>query len=442
VSSREVALGASTKPWRGWDATWMSRMVEPMVASGNAARLASELESELHYSEHKSLPVGVPLMLSSQAADYVSQVSTAYRRLILQVVNVHPRDARVRRVLATPPQLRADMQRAEATEREHLDLMRVDFLPQADGSLRILETNANCPGGLLFVGHTARAWRAQLDSGADQPPRMPLEDPDWLYRWLTAVAGRALDTVALFCTPGGNRLELDLYALALACFGVEVFEASPTDVCFDGLRARVGTWPVPVGYLKVGIQDFIRMRPEADDFVRAVRSGALFVQNGQRARWIGDSKLCLAVLSDPALADLFDAADYELVRPLIPWTRNIALCDTDTLDTISRRPTDFVIKHPLDTRGRNVVIGTDVEPAEWQRVVAMAVRRGWVVQERLSTTSLPAQWNPYEDGSEVHHDLAVAVADKRVVGALARSSRDNKLNVAGTGRFHPVLFGR
>lgn len=424
--------------WSGWDLQWMADMVEPTVSSGAAAALLNDLEHELDYADDKPLPVGAPLKLSTAAIEYIEAVSAAYHRLILQVIHMHANDDRVKSIIGTPAELMADLRSAEQGMQPHLDLMRIDFLPQQDGSLRILETNANCPGGLLFAGHTTRAWRSQLGDGF--PPPFPLEHPDWLYNWLIAAAGQSPDTVALFRIPGGNRLELDLYAEVLSRFGVHVFEASPTEVTFNGFRPRVCACDVSVGYLKVGMQDFLRLRPQEDDFVSAVRSGRLFVQNGQRARWVGDSKLCLAVLSDPDLADLFDSADYSLVRPLVPWTRNLALCSDDTVALVATHHSDFVIKHPLDTRGRGVFIGADMDPAGWQRVVALGVAGGWVVQEMLPTTSLPAAWNP-NGGDALHHDLAVVVAGGRMAGALARSSTARKLNVAGNGRFHPVLMG-
>ena len=68
-------------------------------------------------------------------------------------------------------------------------------------------------------------------------------------------------------------------------------------------------WPVfDTAYLKLGMREFGRLRRELASFVEAVRSGALFVQNGQRGRWIGDNKLCLAVLSDSRFRDPFPPA--------------------------------------------------------------------------------------------------------------------------------------
>lgn len=428
--------------WPGWDAGWMREVIEPLIDSGTAQRLLASIEDGSGYSPPKPVPAGVPLKLTESSGAFVRGVVEAYHRLITRIVVLHAEDERVRRVIASPATLADDLERSEASEEPMINLMRVDLLPRPDGGIRILETNANCPGGVLYAGMTARSWRSVLPERHRQPVvTNPLEDEDWLFTWLAETVGdRSLHAVALLRRDGGNRLELDVFADVLGRHGIDAFEASPCDVSFDGHTVRLMGRTLEVGYLKLGMQDCLEIWPRLGDFRSAVGHGALFVPNGQRSRWVGDSKLCLAVLSDPRFAAAFDGADYETVRQAIPWSRNLALCDRSTLDRISGNRDRYVLKHPLDTRGRGVFIGADAAPkGEWEAMIARGVKSNWLVQEFLAPVTLPIAWIPGGD-TELNHDLAVFVANGATVGAFVRSSPESKLNVAGNGKFHPAFL--
>ncbi|TDV57485.1 hypothetical protein [Actinophytocola oryzae] len=156
------------------------------------------------------------------------------------------------------------------------------------------------------------------------------------------------------------------------------------------------------------------------------------MQNGLRGRLIGDNKLCLAVLSDPRFADLFTPADYTRVQAAIPWSRNIATCDAATLRTIRDRPEDYVLKRPLDTRGRGVVIGR--EATDWADAVNTALVERWLVQEYCSTTVLPV------DSGGLRHDLTLGAVNGRLASVFARVGTEERLNIARSSRPHPVFL--
>ncbi len=100
----------------------------------------------------------------------------------------------------------------------------------------------------------------------------------------------------------------------------------------------------------------------------------------------------------------------------------------------------FVLKRPLDTRGRGVVIGREVPSAsEWYAAVTHARRQGWLVQEFCTSTAVEADF----DSRRFHnHDVSVGAINGAVAGALLRSSDELRMNVARTGRLHPVFWGR
>lgn len=381
---------------------------------------------------------GPPLLLRPGWRERLDGFVAAYHRLIQAIVAAYPDDPRLRRVLAWPSALTPDAAVAHAPVADRVQLLRLDTLPQADGTLKVLETNANCPAGLGLNGARAARWRPLLRArGVPVPPPLPAEGPHWAARWLLTAAERETGvrpaTVALLCPEGANRTELAHYAAALGRSGVTVLEADPREVRADGGRVRVRGRPVSCAYAKIGMRDLARLRPEIEPYVRAVRSGALFVQNGLRGRLVGDNKLCLAVLSDPRFADLFPPGDHARMRHHIPWSRNIALCDAATVRAVRAQPQRYVLKHPLDTRGRGVIVGRAA--ADWSAAVDRAVHESWLVQEYCSPPVLVG------DGGAAHrYDLALGSVDGRLVSLFSRlgDGDPDRLNVALGGRPHPV----
>ncbi|WP_235619286.1 hypothetical protein [Embleya scabrispora] len=401
-----------------------------------------ELTRSLTFKEGASqrrLPMGLPLCLRAGLRGELDAFVAAYHRMIETILRAWDHDPRLRRVLTVPEPLRGEI----AAARDHrVHVMRLDLLPHPDGGLRVLETNANCPGGFMTAGRGRAAWRPLLTRhGIALPPSLPTDTPTWPGTWLTDLARRHTGirprTIALLCPRGANRNELEDYEAGLTAIGLRVLHADPRDlhIAPDDTVVAAGT-SIRHAYAKISTRDLLDMGADAFPYLRAVRERALFVQNGIRGRFLGDNKLCLAVLSDPQFADLFPAADHRRVHPTIPWSRNIALCDDADLRAIARDRERYVLKRPLDTRGRGVLIGRETPPAQWTAAVEHALESAWLVQEYVPTARPPAT----PPDSNLRHDLCLGAVDGKLVTAVTRAGRDERLNVALSARPHPVYL--
>ncbi|MFD9425643.1 MULTISPECIES: hypothetical protein [unclassified Streptomyces] len=384
-------------------------------------------------------PQGIPLRLHVGWGQRLGAFVAAYHRLIERVVACHGADEELRRVIGVPRELAEAVRDARDTR---VHLLRADVLPQMEGGLRVLETNANCPAGLYRSGRGRAGWRPLLAAhGLRLPAPLPTDAHEWAGRWLLDLAERHTgvrpDTVAVLCPHGANRLDVDAFLTGLRRIGVRALAGDPRELRAGPRGVLLHGEPVHHAYAKIGMQDLLRMSRDIQPYLRAVREGTLFVQNGLRGRVIGDNKLCLAVLSDPRFAGLFPAQDYALVRPATPWSRNIARCDVATVHRIRAGRDRYVLKRPLDTRGRGVVIGKDVMTVgTWQEAVSRAITQGWLVQEYCPAPriSLDDRAQPYR------YDLALGAVDGRLVGAFSRLGTQERLNVARTGQLHPLYL--
>lgn len=439
-----VQISAPVRSWPGLDEVFRDT-VRSEAASPKTVAFQAHVAETLRTVRGKPCILGYPI---SVAADYTRRLASfakAYHHAIETIVRAWHDDDRVRKFLWTPQSLQHDIQRDANAANGRIHLCRLDLHLDSSGGFRVLETNANCPAALMSSGIAGSQWREFLShAGVQIPDPLDHEWPEWTAQWFienaTVETGSPPDLVALVRESGGNRLELPGIAAEFARAGIDTMEIDPRHIQSKNGHANYHGRPFRHGYLKLGIQAFTRLRPDIDRFVSAVRRRMLFVQNGLHGRLIGDNKLCLAILSDPKFEYLFDASVVEAIKNHVPWSRSIAQCSAGRLRDIQRTRSTYVLKHPFDTRGRGVVIGRAIKThAEWARYVDAAINENWVVQRFSETTELDV--TPGSDFPD-RHDLCLGLINGKLSGAFARSGADLRLNLARSGRMHPVFMAR
>ncbi|MDJ1131631.1 hypothetical protein [Streptomyces iconiensis] len=340
-------------------------------------------------------------------------------------------DEELRDFLAVPPVLRRWVLDQPDPAGLSVDLCRLDLLGDTLGTVRVLEFNASCPGGVLSAGMLNRFWRESSLSPLLEEwalPEAPIERPTWFADWLLryglshGLAEEETHRVGLFRPPHGTTFEFGLMTDQLRALGRKVVELDPADP--EPARG------VRLGYLKYIPVD-ARPAAEWDTFCDRVRRGDLAVPNVPGERWVAENKLCLAALSDPRFRRLFTDPQRATLDALVPYSRKLG--DGITEDEAVRERALLVLKAPYSCRGQSVLIGADTAPEEWERAVRDPARKGWLVQEKVSTPALETAEGPY------FRDLVVPVLEGRVIGYGSRMSHGHLLNTARGGGT-PVLF--
>jgi hypothetical protein len=122
---------------------------------------------------------------------------------------------------------------------------------------------------------------------------------------------------------------------------------------------------------------------------RVFKAGGVCLFNGPGAM-ILDNRQNLALLSEHAESDRFDAEERALIRSHIPWTRITRPGTVEyqgerasLTDLVLARRESMVLKHVNSTAGKLVYVGAFLSPAEWAETVRKAFSQaGWIVQER------------------------------------------------------------
>jgi len=423
--------------WEGFCPSFWNDVVSLSAKDSTSQRLAAL--DKYTFSGQKQYPFGLPVMVRQQNTKSLEVFYDCYVQLLDIIISNYRNNETLRQYIALPDPLKEMAMRAPESG-DQIDLCRLDFFLGPTGDFKLLETNANCPGGLIYSGIAAHIWRNIIHDREIAIPTF-YETPTWMADWFLEKLGGQLNDdrfVPILREAGGHELELSTHREQFMARGIDCELVDPTELTSRNGLLFWNERQISIGYQKIGVPEFCRMSGNMNDYIDGLLDGTFRIQNGLLGRWVGDNKLCLAVLSDPRFEDLFPDHLLEKVRPHIPWSRNVAWCSSDELDELRKNRRKYVLKRPLDTRGRGVIIGRDVADSdEWTRYVNDSIKQEWLCMEYVPTTSIQRH---DLNGEFVRHDLAVSAIDGQLVGGYVRSSKDERVNVALNGRLHPLFF--
>lgn len=336
---------------------------------------------------------------------------------------------------------------------QHLDYLvgRSDLLQTRDG-FRCLEFNVSARIGGFQNGYLARNLRVPVldhflaESGAE-------------VRWFDVV--RRLQAHCIGCVLRHFRLPevniavqvngIDELALRTQAEFEEAFHAvlaglggvrgSVQMATPDDLEARGGM--LYLGDTRIHLVLETNSGPSTPATYRCWMNDAVLLLDGPLTPILAD-KRNLALLSELADSDLFDEAERQLIRQVVPWTRRLSSISVagrpapglGAADLIERQA-ELVIKRATGSGGTEVVLGAGVGGADWSRHVQTALAQGdWIVQERLESLlylyqlgdrgSFPHEviWGPMTFGDRYGGDtMRVAPIGKPGVVNASRGAR-------------------
>jgi hypothetical protein len=279
-------------------------------------------------------------------------------------------------------------------------LGRADLVRTPDG-FQLVEFNTSSSLGSFEFGELCRATLSDPSFHDFAEDKLYYVDPlGEMSESLTRLAGLSLadrPTVALVdwvSSPVAVNASLFIDLMVDRGFRVLSCTVADLDLTSAGLTAHGER--IDVVYrtflLKTAAED-----PDAgqrlDVLERAVRAGAVTVFTPLNADLYG-TKAALAMLSDPAHADRFTAAERKLMDRVLPWTRSMTGAgrtpaeDGGSLaDFVRRHRGDLVLKPSIGHAGRGVVAGWLVSQAEWDALVETSDTGDYIVQRRAQSVA-------------------------------------------------------
>lgn len=333
------------------------------------------------------------------------------------------------------------------------------YLVPGEERFQILENNTDCPAGVIFTGRvydvirripSVQAYLQELPPLRDEPIHGTdafvsiLQDTYAEFR-----PGTPLRRVAILQVRGKASPEVREMTQVFVDRGLQAVIADPRDLVYKDGRLFADGVELQLIWNKINTADFIPLLPEleaAQDFLEACRDQAVCHMNSFQARFITESKLCMAYLCDPQFAHHFTAQERQLIARHIPWARKLTdgqveyrgeQVDLFTLAVEQRE--QLVLKTSYDIRGEGVVLGVQTDPKRWEELLKECWDRDYIVQERVPAPEVPV---PAPDGvgfawKKCSADLFMFGG--RFQGFGSKLSDELKVNIFQGGSKQPIL---
>jgi diaminobutyrate-2-oxoglutarate transaminase len=188
--------------------------------------------------------------------------------------------------------------------------------------------------------------------------------------------------------------------------------------------------------------------PDVFDYLKAIQHNAVCSVNPLVSQLITEDKSILAFLSDPQHAHYFTEEERSIIYRHVPWTRIFTAQRTtnpqgeiiDLLEYVSESQASLVLKPANLTRGEGVVIGPEVNRAEWQQAMKVGLANSYIVQEWLQLPEIEVLWPDRTSTTSMYYGLDFYLFGGRLVGFQSRACDKSIINVGQGGCLLPVLI--
>ena len=328
-------------------------------------------------------------------------------------------------------------------------LSRLDAFLSPEGP-RFIEINSDAPAGLGYGDRMATAFLALPCFQEFARRRRVTYHPS---------AGAVVEAVMNAAPPAARTVAIVDFAEvktrgdqailqeAFADRGLVCVLADPREMAVRGNALWAGEARVDVIYRRAVLSELLEQAEAVGPFLQAYERGLATFVNSFRCR-LSEDKAFFALLTDEAFAPLLSAAERELVARCVPWTRRVgerrtwrAGREVDLLPHVAQHREEMVLKPAHGYGGREVLIGDETAPAEWERALQAACAEPWVVQERVA---IPEEVFPTcASGTLAFSPFKLNVnpfyAAGLEVGAVARASQASVINVSAGGGSVPTF---
>ncbi len=427
----------------------------------SARRLESELRrTNLVFGDRPICRVLRPFFLTRCEADRlnsdVNALASAFRKL-LRVLETDPRYRGLLRLTAAEEEtLAADRQGIEPDQ-----IARIDGFLVRDGAFKVIEYNAESPGGIAFgemlvkffrelpvMEAFTKEYRTSTVSGLALTLRQLLE----VHRQRLGARAHPNPTIAVVDWKSApTRREFEICAEFFTSQGCPSRVIEPNELRYENGRLTAGDFAIDVVYKRVLVGDLVKSGGASHPLVRALKDGAIACASGFRVHLLFRKEL-FAFFWDDRLWPSFDERERAAIRRCVPWSRIVEDVSVDAgggrtaslLDVIRRRREQLVLKPTDAYGGAGVVLGWHVSQSEWETAIAAAQRAPHLVQDRVE---IPHETFPVDHGGKVEYESFFADISPYIwggresIGFGGRLASGELLNVtAGGGSAVPVFI--
>lgn len=388
-----------------------SRMV---VSSGNRLdeeirELEGRLENDGYVYRNKPFQLYPRVViLSSSDREWIRIEAEKLLAILEKVIRLYEEDTATREYFMLD-EAASRLVRIDPGYERKIRISRFDtYLVPGEEGFKVLENNTDCPAGVIFTGRVNSVLR-QIPSLSRYLNNIPplyeegIHKPDAFINELTSAfaefsSGSRLRSMAILQLENRVSLEVKEMVKLLRQSGVEAVVTDPRQLSYREGKLYAENQRIELIWNKINTADFIPLLDDFDalsDFIWACEDLAVCHVNSFQARFITESKLCLAYLSDPAFRKHFTEEECRILDKHIPWARKLSAMSSEDNDEQAFRKLfklhreKLVLKTAYDIRGDGVVIGLSTPQEKWEQLIDQYWDKPYIVQELIAAPEIP-----------------------------------------------------
>lgn len=333
-----------------------------------------------------------------------------------------------------------------------IHLARFDVIENKNGKFKILETNCDCPGGMVFNAIIKEELNKLelFEHTFKDVVEQSIDNKSTFFRSMiesyNEVTGQTPHTIGLMTSrfrPIEN--EINLMIKVANDIGINAIHIKAQDLECKNNKLCMKNNIIDLVYHKIDayVKDdtgllkyclYNKSIYEVAAYMESISKKEIVYFNSFPSIFLAENKKILALLKDPYYKALFSKDELTAIDEFCPETFCLYNNDKELRDKVHHiivNKDKYVIKSALDTRGRSVYIGKNISINDWRALVNKAIDMPYIVQEYIDSVKeeviLPASFVH----EPMYTTLAVFLLKGIPSGLFVRSSKNDITNVIG-----------
>lgn len=354
-----------------------------------------------------------------------------------------------------------DLIALEIRKLPQIQLMRYDAILDTKGNWSFIETNTNCPGGVIHCAKIRDAWKTSTVGKETceglNISEYPLDNPERFVYFLIEQArkinnGSANIAILNYKNIYTNELNSLKNTHSYLVETGKIHDSTLTlgDIrelnFIDGITYLNGI-KIDLVYNKMDNLMIDPLDSESKNWIYASQSKNCEFLNGIGAMFLSEAKRILALITDIKMIKYLDITEREIdtIRDLIPPTQLLEeIFPNDNEINIANLNKDiYVLKADCLTRGEGVILGNNILNTEWGNSVKKIKKHNGVSQVMCN---IPTKNGYYIDDNNnlykcsEYYGIDLFYLDGEFSGAVSRAHIDQVFNIGNGGKESPVII--
>jgi len=398
-------------------------------------------------------------ILSAEDRNQIQTEAENMINILEKVIRLYSKDKETKEFFMLDDKARELVEINPGYERK-IRISRFDtYLVPGQSLFKILENNTDCPAGVIFTGRMLDVMKKvpTIKEYLDHLPPVKEEGIDNSQNFVQTL----LDTYEEF-KPKSQKPNVGILQLKgkaskevlemlnlFSKMNVNAVVVDPREFELKGNHLYHDSLKIDLVWNKINTADFIPLldlKNDMENYLTACKKQLVCQVNSFQARFITESKLCLAYLSDPLFKHHFTNDERELIQRHIPWSRKLSNGKVEfnnqnlELKELAIKYQDrFVIKTAYDIRGEGVIIGKSVDSDQWKQSLEKYWDEPFILQEFIAAPEIDVPVDEDKLFAPKKFSTDLFVFGGRFQGFGSKISDELKVNIFQNGSKQVLL---